>query len=55
MLDHVFFYTHIIHLLIDATFLVHEMLTEPVKFYIERISACFLLVLCILKHIRKEK
>ena len=36
MLDSIFFYTYVIHLLIDTTFLVHEMLTEPFNFYVER-------------------
>ena len=41
MLISVFAYTNIIHLLIDALFLVHEMLTEPFNFYVERVSAFF--------------
>ena len=41
MLVSVFFYTYIIHLLIDALFLVHEMLTKPFNFYVERISTFF--------------
>ena len=41
MLDSIFFYTYIIHLLIDAVFLVHEMLTEPFNFYVESVSAFF--------------
>ena len=32
MLDSVFSYTYIIHLLIDAVVLVHEMLTELLIF-----------------------
>ena len=39
MLDSVSFYTCIVHLLNDAVFLVHEMLTEPFNFYAERVSA----------------
>ena len=42
MLDSVFSYMYIIHLLIDAVFLAHEMLTEPFNFYVERVSAFFL-------------
>ena len=41
MLVSVFFYTYIIHLLIDALFLVHKMLTKPFNFYVERISTLF--------------
>ena len=41
MLVSVFFYTYIIHLLIDALFLVHEMLTKPFNFHMERESAHF--------------
>ena len=47
MLVSVFFYTYIIYILIDALFLVHEMLTKPFDFYVERISTFFLMVLCI--------
>ena len=38
MLVSVFFYTYIIHLLIDA---LHDMLTKPFNFYVERISTFF--------------
>ena len=55
MLVSVFFYTYIIHLLIDALFLVREMLMKPFNFYVERISTCFLMVLCIFYNVRKEK
>ena len=41
MLVSVFFYTYIIHLSIDALFLVREMLTKPFIFYVERISTFF--------------
>ena len=55
MLISVFAYTNIIHLLIDAVFLVHEMSTEPLNFYVEKVSAFFLIVLCIFSYVRKEK
>ena len=41
MLISVFAYTNIIHLLIDAVFLVHEMSTEPCNFYVEKVNAFF--------------
>ena len=41
MLVSVFFYTYIIHLLIDALYLVYEMLTKLFNFYGERISTFF--------------
>ena len=41
MLDSVFFYTYIIHLLIDTIFLVHEVLTKRFDFYVERIGPFF--------------
>ena len=41
MLISVFAYTNIIHLLIDAVFLVHEMSTEPFNFYVEKVNAFF--------------
>ena len=44
MLDSVLFYTYIIHLLIDAVFSVHEILTEPFNSYVERVSTSFLIV-----------
>ena len=55
MLVSVFFYTYIIYILIDALFWVHEMLTKPFNFYVERISTFFLMVLCIFYYVRKEK
>ena len=42
MLESVFSYMCIIHLLIDTVFLVHDMLTEPFNFYVERSSAFIL-------------
>ena len=47
MLVSVFFYTYIIYILIDALFLVHEMLMKPFNFYVERIRTFLLIVLCI--------
>ena len=47
MLVSVFFYTYIIYILINALFLVHEMLMKPLNFYVERINTFFLIVLCI--------
>ena len=47
MFVNVFFYTYIIHLLIYALFLVHEMLTKPFNLYVGRIGTFFLIVLCI--------
>ena len=41
MLENVFFYTYIIHLLFDTVFLVNEMSIESFNFYVERICAFF--------------
>ena len=55
ILDIVFLHTYVIHLMIVAMVLIHEMLSEPFNFHVERISTLSLIVLWMILVCSKRK